>query len=392
MTSHHSRWLPSRNPRFGHFLAATTVSLVGTNVFDIAMPLYVLHRTGSVIDLSLVSVALQLPYVLTAPLMGYLADHSSKRRSLMLADLGQVFFLFLLSAYLYSGAAPLWPILGLVFAVKSLMLLFETISQFQMIPALSGPGELTSGNTWYLSLHRTIQIIGPLLGGALVYFWGIQSCIWVNIISFAATLHFTWSFRKLDLLLSHKKGGVSESLSLAAVTRKFQESLRFIWASPVFHPFIVLMFLWNLSSFTLNSPALTYYFTAAHQFTAAQYGLIVSVFGVLGIFGFMASPRLYRTRPFENAFVGSALWQAVLGSVCLLPFGMPLWVGALYGLSRAASSALSLGSYIIRQTRVPPEHNGAINASLRMFFMAAAPLSSFLQGWIIRASALSTRG
>ncbi len=384
------RSLPARNRRFRQFLVASTVSLVGSNVFDIAMPLYVLQRTGSVIDLSLVTMALHLPHFLMAPLTGYFSDHSRKRQSLLLADIGQVFFLLLLSAYAGWGGGPLWPIFLLVFLVKSLMLTFETISSFQLIPALVGPSDLTSANTWFLSLHRVIQIVGPLIGGVLMFYSGIQSCIWVNILSFAATLHFAWSFKRLDELLSAGKLIRHTPMSVGVVYSKFRESLDFIWRSPIFHPFILLMFLWNLSSLTLNSPSLTYYFTVTHQFTSAEYGVLVSAFGILGIFGFLLSPILYRTKKFENVFLGSALFQAFFGTLCILPLGMPVMVGALYGMSRAGSSVLSMGSYFIRQTRVPRAQNGAINASLRMFFMAAAPFSSLMQGWVIHHLGVGT--
>jgi hypothetical protein len=42
-----------------------------------------------------------------------------------------------------------------------------------------------------------------------------------------------------------------------------------------------------------------------------------------------------------------------------------------------------MGSYLLRQTWVPKEKNGSVNANLRMFFMAAAPVSSLAQGWLI---------
>src|SRR5690606_37899583 len=222
----------------------------GSNVFDIAMPLYILHRTGSVIDLSLVTMSLHLPHFLMAPITGYFSDHSSKRRSLILADLGQVFFLCLLSLYAASGMQEIWPVFALVFLVKSLMLTFETISQFQLIPALVGAQDLTSANTWFLSLHRVIQIVGPLIGGVLMHYVGIQACVWVNIASFAATLLFAISFRRLDELLAADRFARPTPLSATLVVHKFRESLDFIWRSPIFHPFILLMFLWNLSSLT----------------------------------------------------------------------------------------------------------------------------------------------
>lgn len=378
-----SRSLPARNSRFRRFLTATTVSLIGSNVFDIAMPLYVLHRSGSVIDLSLVSAALHLPHFLMAPITGYFSDHGKKRMSLVLADLGQVAFLLMLSAYVASGAESLWPVFALVFLIKSLMLTFETISSFQMIPGLVGPAELTGANTWFLSLHRVIQIVGPLTGGVLIYYFGIQSCIWTNILSFAATLHFTWSFKNLDRVLSSEKSEHAIFPSPRVVIRQFRESLDFIWRSPIFHPFILLMFLWNLSPLTLNSPSLTYYFTVSQGFTPAKYGFFVSLFGILGILGFLLSHVLYRDKAFAPVFHRSALFQAFFGTLCVLPLGMPILVAFLYGVSRSGGSILSMGSYYIRQTKVPRAQNGAINASLRMFFMAAAPLSSIMQGWII---------
>jgi predicted MFS family arabinose efflux permease len=378
-----SQSLPARNKRFRHFLYASTVSLIGSNVFDIAMPLYALQRSGSAMDLSLLMMALYLPHFLMAPITGFLSDRPKKRESLLFADIGQIVFLSLLSLFLFMGDASLWPVLLSVFFVKSLMLTFENISQFQLIPALVGAENLASGNTWFLSLHRVIQIIGPLLGGLLMHYFGVQSCIWINIVSFAATLLFTWKFRSLDQLLH---AGPAPRLAMESepnLVITFQRSLQFIWKSPIFHPFILLMFLWNLSSLTLNSPSLTYYFTVTHQLTSAEYGLVVSGFGLIGIVGFVLSPELYRRRPFSKVFERSALFQAAFGTLCLIPMGMPVLFGALFGVSRAGSSVLSMGSYFIRQTRVPREQNGAINASLRMFFMAAAPASSLLQGWMI---------
>jgi predicted MFS family arabinose efflux permease len=378
-----SHSLPARNLRFRHFLVASTVSLTGSQVFDISMPLYALNRHGSAMELSLLMVALYLPHFLMAPVTGYLSDRAHKRHSLLLADFGQIAVLLLLSLYVLSEKPSLWPVLVAVFLVKSLMLTFENISQFQLIPALVGDDSLAAGNTWFLSLHRVIQIIGPLLGGMLLHFWGVQSCIWLNILSFSATLYFTWSFRDLDAVLGTGPVPQGHRSSTEQVVHNFKESLRFIWKSPVFHPFILLMFLWNLSSLTLNSPSLTYYFTVTQQFSAAQYGFVMSGFGIIGIIGFVLSPELYGRRPFAQVFHRSALFQAVFGTLSVLPLGFPVLVGALFGVSRAGSSVLSMGSYFIRQTRVPKKQNGSVNASLRMFFMAAAPASSLLQGWLI---------
>ena len=125
-----------RNAIFRRFLLASTISLLGSSIFDIAMPLYVLERTHSAFLLALVNVALYLPYVILAPLTGYSVDHFDKRRIMIGSDLAQVVALIFLLIYQMTSAANVWPILLTVFVAKSMMMLFETVSSFQLVPAL----------------------------------------------------------------------------------------------------------------------------------------------------------------------------------------------------------------------------------------------------------------
>ena len=128
--------LLSRNAVFRNFLAASTISLVGSNIFDIAMPLYMIQRTHSATALALVTVGLTLPYFLMAPLTGYSADHLDNRLVMLVSDLGQVVCMLFLLVYVLSGCEATWPIFIAIFAAKSMMILFETVSTFQLIPAL----------------------------------------------------------------------------------------------------------------------------------------------------------------------------------------------------------------------------------------------------------------
>ena len=91
--------LLKRNPVFRGFITASTISMLGTSIFDLSMPLYVWGRTQSAMALSLTNVALVLPYFLMAPFTGYWADHFDKRRVMLVTDIGQVLFLLFLFCY-----------------------------------------------------------------------------------------------------------------------------------------------------------------------------------------------------------------------------------------------------------------------------------------------------
>jgi len=375
--------LLERNPLFRNFLCATTVSLMGTNVFDIAMPLYVLEKTHSALAVSMVAFCLHLPHFLMAPLTGFIADHFNKRRIMLYTDIGQVVCLsFLLIYELTSVSDSLWPIMLTVFIAKSLMNMFETVTTFQLIPAMVSNEDLSAANSWFLSAHRLIQVVGPLTGGMLLGILGVKTCILLNIISFGATLFFTLRLRDLEEFFAPAEA--SSGISLKNVYKDFRQSVTYVWGSPLFRPFIFLMFCWNFSSMLPNSPTFLYYYTEIWNYSALEYGMVASLLGILGVAGYLKASNFYKERDFYSTFVGSCLWQTALSTLALFFFGYPLLLTVIFGVSRMGSSMLTMGTFLLRQTRIPPKKSGGVNACIRMFFMSSAPLSALLQAFVIQ--------
>lgn len=372
--------LLKKNQVFRHFLSASTISLLGSNIFDVAIPVYVAAKTGSVYALSAATIALHLPFFLMAPLTGYLVDNFNKRKILLYSDIGQVVCLSLLLIYEFGSAQALWPLLIAVFAAKTLMILFETVATFQLIPSLVNESDLTEANAWFLSSQRLIQILGPLLAGVFMATLGITSCIALNIFSFCATLFFVLKLRSLNTLLGEEKPSQNwRNITLGDIYSNFSESFQFIWKSPIFKPFVLMMFLWNFSSMNPNHPTITHYFTILKGFNPTQFGGVVSLIGGLGIIGFMISGPLYRRFGFLTSFFGGSLWLATLSSCSLAFFDQPVMLALFISISKAGSSLLSMGTFYLRQTHIPKARMGGINSCLRMLFMSATPFSCFIQ-------------
>lgn len=376
--------LVNRNNVFRYFLTATSVSLLGSSIFDLAIPVYVINTTHDVISLSLTNVALNLPFFLMAPLTGHVVDNFNKRRVMLASDIGQVVCLTFLLIYLWMGYTTLWPILFTVFLAKTLMILFETVATFQLIPALVDSRDLSEANTWFLSLQRVIQIVGPLFAGILLATSGVRGCVLINTISFGATLFFVLRMKNLNDLIK-KNGGFEEnpSLSPTAIKNNFLESVKYIWKSPLFKPFIFMMFLWNLSPLLPNTPSMTYYYTQTHHFSEAEYGMVASFFGLVGIIGFLGAGYFYKKYDFSPTFSFSGIWLAGFAGLSVLCINHPILLAAVFGLGRMGGSVLSMGTFFLRQTNVPKSKMGGVNACLRMFFMSSMPLSAFLQGYLI---------
>ncbi len=371
----------NRNRLFRNFLLAGTVSFLGSGIFDIAMPLYVWERTHSAIALAAVNVALHLPYFLAAPLTGFSVDNYDTRRVMLFSDIGQVLALCFLLLYDVSGAEALWPILIVVFVVKAFTITFETVSSFTLIPALVSEKDLQKANTWFLSSLRVVQILGPIAGGALLSAFGIRACILANIASFGATLYLTFHFRNAHELA---RDCASRMPNVTEIAKDFLHSIRFIRDSKLFHKFILVMFLWNASSLLPGTPSMVYYFTVTKALNPFHYGLAVSLFGVFGILGYLIAQYAYERFDFKTTFVGSCFWQAFLSTLALCFVTFPLGLSLVFGSSRIGASVLNMGTVLIRQTRIPRNRIGCVNATLRMFFMSAAPISSAIQGVLLQ--------
>lgn len=374
----------NRNPVFKNFLWASNISQLGSYIFDISMPLYMIERTHSATALALVTVALTLPFFLMAPLTGYSADHLNKRRVMLASDVGQSLCMMFLLVYDVTGCAAIWPILLAVFVTKSFMISFDTVSTFQLIPALVPQEDLSSANTWFLSLQRIVQIVGPMLGGLAMSLSGMRLCTLLNLLSFGATLFFVFRLKNLNELI---EGDREESHFLPMTARNilvdFAECLRYIWRSELFKPFIVFMFVWNLSALSPNTPSLTFYFTELRHLSSAQYGLVLSLFGVLGILGFLGSTSLYNRYEFSPTFIWSCFWQALLATLCLSFFRSPFLFAFIFACSRASGSVVTMGTFFLRQTQIPKSKIGGVNACIRMLFMSAAPISALFQAFLI---------
>ena len=380
-----------KHPIYRNYLAASTISLLGSNIFDIAMPLYIFNRTQSPMALALVSLGLNLPYFLTAPFTGYTVDHFDKRKVMLVSDIGQALTMLLLIVYDLVGSNSLWPILILVFAAKTLMILFETVASFHLIPALVPPESLADANTWFLSSQRLIQILGPIMGGLLMTVFGFKSCIFANFLSFGATLFFVFRMKNLSHVIDGDRlNELNPSISPIAIFKNFRESVRYIWRSSLFRPFIFTLFCWNLTCFTRNSPSVTFYFNGLKNFSPADYGFVMSLVGFMELLGFFWATGFYRRFEFAKTFSGACFWQAAIATIGMCFYGHPFAFAVMFGVSRMGSSIISMGTFLIRQTEVPRNQIGAVNASIRMHFMLSAPLSAIAQGVIIEHLGVGT--
>lgn len=154
-----------RNPSFGLLWTGQLLSDTGSWLLVVAVPVYVLHLTGSARNAGLAFVAEVVPVLLLGPAAGVLADRWSSRTTMIVSDLVRAGCVAALITV--SRPGQLLILLGAVFAENAAGSFFRPAHN-AALPALVGRGDdLSSANAWYATSSGVVRLVGGPVGGVL---------------------------------------------------------------------------------------------------------------------------------------------------------------------------------------------------------------------------------
>ena len=224
---------------YRNLLVGDAVSVVGTQVTAVAVPLQVYDQTGSAFAVGLVGLAGLLPIVLFGLYGGAVADAVDRRRLVLCTTVGQA----LLAAVLLVQALADLQHTGLLYAVvagQSALFALDSPARQAFIPRLL-PAELLPAANALRQVEFNIGVTaGPLLAGLLVGRYGYEAAYGLDAVSFTAAV---WAVRTLPTMPPH---GGGRRAGLASVV----EGLRFLATRPV----LLLTFVVDLVAMVFAMP------------------------------------------------------------------------------------------------------------------------------------------
>ena len=175
-------WQLVRSSRSFRLLwAAQLVSMCGDSLGTVALSSLLFARSGRATDVSLLLLATNLPFLLTAPFSGVLADRLDRKRLMLGCDLSRaVLALLLLVAVPREG---IWLPLALVFGIETLSSLFDPASS-AALPNLVQPHELAAANALSSASFGVTLAAGAALGGWITHSLGAPAALMVNALTF----------------------------------------------------------------------------------------------------------------------------------------------------------------------------------------------------------------
>jgi MFS family permease len=175
------------NRAFRWLYVGQAVSLAGTQVTQVAVPLQVYAITRSSLDVGLVGLAALVPLVLLGLYGGAIADAVEKRRLILTTSTGSAVVSAVLIAQAALDLRQIWLLYACV-AVQSAFFAVDSPGRRSIIPRIVPPAQLAAANTLSMVVLNLGVVVGPLLAGGLVGGFGYQAAYGFDVASFLVAI------------------------------------------------------------------------------------------------------------------------------------------------------------------------------------------------------------
>lgn len=365
-----------RHPGFLKLWSGQTVSMLGTQVTLLAVPLtavLTLHATA--FQMGVLQALSFAPFLLFGLPAGVWMDRRRKRPVLVAADVGRALLLVSIPAAAAFGVLGMGQLFLVAFLSGTLTLAFE-VAYESFLPFLVPRQHLTEANGRLETSLSVSQVVGPGLAGALVQLLTAPIAMLVDAASFLVS---ALSVAAITEAAEPPARGRAAGGSL----QMLREGAAVLLRSPVLAPITICTAVWNLG-YQVTIAILVLYATT-------QLGLQPAVLGTtfaIGAFGSLAgaaiASRMARALTIGRTLV-VAMALATLGAL-LAPLAPAQAVAALVFV--AAGQALkgfgiivyNVNQISLRQAVTPPELQGRVHATFRFAVWGTFPIGALIGG------------
>ncbi len=163
------------------------ISLIGSQLTNFALGVWVYQQTGSVTQFSLISLFTSLPIILISPVAGTLVDQFPRRWMMVFSDLGAGISTGVIAFLLATGDLTFWHIC--VFATISSCFSAIQLPAYTSATTLIVPEQDLARANGLLQIGAAVgSLVAPMLGGLLLLILKIDGIIFIDFATFIFAL------------------------------------------------------------------------------------------------------------------------------------------------------------------------------------------------------------
>lgn len=369
-----------QNADFVKLWLSTSVSLVGSQVTSLALPLTaVLLLKASAAQMGLLGAVQFAPFLLFSLFAGVWIDRLPRRPILIMADLGRLLLVGSIPVAWLSGFLSIEYLYLTGFLSGILTVFFEVASQ-AYLPGLVQPGQIIEGNT-RLEVSRSLaQIGGPGLAGLLVQLMTPPLALLVDAVSFGLSALGAARIKTPEPPLPD-----SDTSKQAPILAEIKTGVRLLLGNPLTQS---LAYCGTTRSFfsSMMAAVLTLFMVQELKFDPLLIGLTTAAGGVGMLIGAVFAARAASRFGLGPALVGGALVVG-LANLLIPAAGGPLVLAvalltAGQFISNLAAPIYGVNQLSLRQRIRPPGSLGRVNATVRFMAWGALGLGSLAGGLV----------
>lgn len=358
-----------RDRHFGIFWSAQTLSVAGDSFATIAIPLLVLHATGSVAQMGLLTGVAGAASVTAGVFGGVLVDRLDRRRLLIVCDLVRMVLYASIPVAWWFGS-PVWLLYLVLPACAAVGMVFQ-VGYVTAVRNLVDRDRITEANGLLYATAASAAVVGPLLAGVVSGWLGPATAVAVNAASFGVSAAGVALIR----LRPHERDAASRERPLA----EFLAGARFLWRNDVLRSLTILLSVFIFLTLGLTD-VLIYYVKHVLGRPDATVGAVLGLAALGTVAGALVVARLRRRFGFGYTWIGAI----AVGGLAVAGIGLSrelavigvLTAGYLCCVSIAGTCSMSL-----RQQITPNHLLGRVTSAFWAIHFSAGPLGAAALTW-----------
>jgi len=335
------------SPEFRRLFAGETVSIIGTQMTQVAIPVQMYELTHSSLNVGLLGLAALIPLVIFGLLGGSIADAVDRRKLVLLTSGGLAALALLLVIQAASHWNQPW-LLYVIIAFQSALFGIDSPARATFAPRLLPASQLPAVAALRQIGFNIGMSFGPLIAGVVIATAGLKTAYAIDVVSFFFAMY---AVRRLPEM-KPEGGGTKAGL------RSVFEGFTYLRTQPV----VLMTFAVDINAMVFGMPRALFPALAIMHFHGGPQtvGFLYSAPAIGALLGALVSGPLGRVRRQGWAvLISIGVW-----GLAITGFGLTstLWLGlVMLGIAGAADMVSAVFRSAILQEATPDAMRGRLS-------------------------------
>ncbi|WP_237981825.1 MFS transporter [Bacillus thuringiensis] len=356
------------------FIFGLLISRIGDSLYTFALPWIAYQLTGSAVIMSSLFAINVLPIVLFGPLVGVIIDRYDRKKLLWIADITNIILVSLVPILHTLHLLEIWHLYVITFILAVMSMLFD-VTTVTVIPHIAG-ASLTKANSFYQMINQLASLFGPMIAGIFISFIGGFQVLWINVLSFIATLVAVMLLPSIKTVDSQN----NDKNTLQNVLSDLFNGFKWLKNDCLNLALSLQAMIGNFGASAVLG-VFMYYLLSTLQLTPEQSGFNYSLISIGGILGSLIAVPLEK-RLQRGLLIPLLLFAGAIGLTFALWSTYWFAPGIAFGIAMTCNIAWNIIVATVRQETVPSNIQGRVFGFSRVLTRLAMPLGALVGGII----------